>query len=74
MRLSWVRVLQQSWHTIIQPSVLWVAPRVVVSVPVLAQRAHVPMGVLRGGLWVGGLLMSRRVGCVIQTWKNIYEI
>lgn len=43
MRLWLERFLQQSWHTIIQPSSLWLAPRVLMSVPVLPQRAHVPM-------------------------------
>ena len=42
------RFFQQSWHTIIQPSSLWLAPRVLTPSPPLPQRAHVPISL--GGM------------------------
>jgi hypothetical protein len=53
MLLVLERFFQQSWHTMIQPRVLWLAPRVLVSGPPLPHSAHVPMSF---GLWVGWLI------------------
>ena len=49
------RFFQQSWHTMIQPRVLWVAPRVLVVGPPLPHSVHVPMVF---GLWVGWFISS----------------
>jgi len=43
MLLVLLRFFQQSWHTMIQPRVLWVAPRVLVSGPPVPHSVHVPM-------------------------------
>ncbi len=43
MLLASERFLQQSWHTMIQPRVLWLAPRVLVPGPPFPHSAHVPM-------------------------------
>jgi hypothetical protein len=67
MLLVLERFFQQSWHTIIQPSSLWLAPRVLMSVPALPQSAHVPMLVVSGWVTVwmvikvspGGLCYSK---------------
>ena len=48
MLLVLERFLQQSWHTMIQPSSLWLAPRVLMSSPPFPHSAHVPM---LFGLW-----------------------
>jgi len=69
MLLVFERFLQQSWHIIIQPSSLWLAPRVLMSVPVLPHSVHVPM---LFGLWGGWLLRSPRVGlCYLNLEKYI---
>ena len=56
------RFLQQFWQTMIQPRVLWVAPRVLVVGPPFPHSAHVPMV----GVWgVGGIKVSPGLGGVI---------
>ncbi len=55
MLLVLLRFLQQSWHTMTQPRVLWVAPRVLVSGPPIPHSAHVPMV---GVLGVEGIKVS----------------
>ena len=59
MLLVFERFLQQSWHTMIQPRVLWLAPRVLVPGPPLPHSAHVPMSFV---YWVGWLLRLTSVG------------
>ena len=59
MLLVFERFFQQSWHTIFQPSSLWLAPRVLTPSPLLPHSAHVPM---LFGLWVGWLLKSHLGG------------
>jgi len=51
MLLVLLRFLQQSWHTMIQPRVLWVAPRVLT--PSVSHSAHVPM------VWVWGWMVIK---------------
>jgi hypothetical protein len=48
MLLSLERFFQQSWHTIIQPSSLWLAPRVLTPSPPLPQIVHTPNFILSG--------------------------
>ncbi len=43
MLLVLERFLQQSWHTMIQPNSLWLAPRVLTASPPFPHSTHVPM-------------------------------
>lgn len=70
MLLVLLRFFQQSWHTMIQPRVLWVAPRVLVSGPPFPHSAHVPMF----GLWCGMVDKVSPLRHVIRMCKIIYEI
>jgi len=55
MLLVLERFFQQSWHTMIQPRVLWLAPRVLIPSPPFPQMVHVPMV---GDIGVGGYIFS----------------
>ena len=55
MLLVFERFFQQSWHTMIQPSSLWLAPRVLMSSPPVPHSAHIPM---LFGYGVGWLIKS----------------
>ncbi len=64
MLLVLERFFQQFWHTMIQPRVLWVAPRVLVSGPPLPHSVHVPMF----GLW-GGMVIK-----VSPVWGVLFGV
>ena len=71
MLLVLVRFFQQFWQTMIQPRVLWVAPRVLMLVPVVPHSAHVPMVWCMGvdGIKVspGEGMLSKNVNCYIKS-------
>ena len=59
MLLLLERFLQQSWHTIIHPSSLWFAPRVLTPSPPFPHIEHVPMVVSPGVDWDMGWMVNK---------------